>query len=405
MPGLLEEELLELGASVLEAREALLEDRRAAEAHRAEPVLVLRRHAPREARGALREVVGEVVEAPARDEQRLDRDVSLRVRGIDLHDLAPRRLGRRERAACALGAREPLQDRAEFLGPLPRARELGEVLERVDADVLAPRRLGGALDGSPAARGRLLGRGLQERVGGARSVTVLVADARELGPAHGALGLRHVRPRELTQHRVLAAASGDERGVQLPRDVGPLLGGGDLRRALEQLHGGGGVALGDRPRGGRAERLRPPERAHLLGEALEEDRIAVLARGLVGEDDDRVVVRLLLGGAHERLRALLGVAELAGDRPDEPEQRVPDVRVRLLDLGGHALERLGGAGRAGERRRVRQELHVLVDVRLPADRALERAPPPLSVAEQVHRHLDERERDPRPVRPSSPFAS
>ncbi|MDF2698142.1 MAG: hypothetical protein K0S65_6525, partial [Labilithrix sp.] len=265
----------------------------------------------------------QIVEASARDEEGLDRDVGLGVARIDLHDLTPRGLGSRKRTTRALGPREALQNHAQLLAALPGPRQLGEMLERVDADVLPARRLGGAFDGTPARGSRLLGRGLQERVSGSGGIAALVADARELGPAQRPLRTWHVRSRELAEDDVVTTTGRDERVVQLARNLRPLLGGSDLGGAFEHLHRACGFALRDRTPRHRAQSLGPAERAHALRETLGQERVAVLAHRFVSLDDERIVVGLLLRCADEHLGAPLAIAELLRDRADETEEGMP----------------------------------------------------------------------------------
>ena len=76
---------------------------------------------------------------------------------------------------------------------------------RYDADVAATRRVRRGLDGAPALRGRVLGRGLEERVGRARRVAAFVADSSELGPSRGAVAWRQILGGDLAQDHLLAA--------------------------------------------------------------------------------------------------------------------------------------------------------------------------------------------------------
>ncbi len=130
--------LLELGRRILEPTEALLEDRGAAEANRAERLLLVPVFG--EARGAAREMLGELVVARARDEERLDRDVGLddrrgrsrgpcatrprrprasRVRLRHVRDASGRRCGPRPRRGSR-GSGAPERECAR--GPTPRRR-------------------------------------------------------------------------------------------------------------------------------------------------------------------------------------------------------------------------------------------------------------------------------------------
>ena len=172
---------LELLGRLLQETEALLEDRRAPQAHDAQHLAAIGE--ARQPLGALREVIGEARVIVLAREQLLDREVGLFVVGSELEDAVPRGLDRREVARLLVRVREP----AEHGGARVALHARLDLVERLRADRRVAGERGDALELAPALeRARVEERRRPERLRGGGDVAATLAKLRDLEPRRDA---------------------------------------------------------------------------------------------------------------------------------------------------------------------------------------------------------------------------
>ena len=278
----------ELVAGLAHAAEALLEDRRATQAHRPQHLPHPRVRA--QSLRAARQVIHELVVAVPRDDEGLDGVVRLLVVGVQRQNAPPRSDRGVEVAPALVRPGEPLEHRDTPILAHTRC----DLVESRHARLVVARELGDALERAPPVHrsGIELAR-LEERADRAGRVAARFPPLGDLGPAVGAHRRQRLGARRLALDARLdlgALPRRVPRRAQLALDLRAVRAVAQVHGALEERCGGGVAALRDLRACGREERLHAAAARDAGLEALEQGR--GVPDGGVGLRHEAIVVRV-----------------------------------------------------------------------------------------------------------------